>query len=121
MCFVEYKEINLVNGDERMQETVVKYLGSENYGHIIFEMLIPDRLGPQINVHIPTKTINLVVHITLQDSKLLEHQCNAIDLFLCQHSTTIDGHRKLDNEEGKTTRLSLCPILKLLVKYVSQQ
>jgi len=73
MCFVEYKEIDLVDGDERMQETVVQYLCSENNGHVVVEMLVPDRLGPQVTVHLSTETINLVVQITLQDSKLLEH------------------------------------------------
>ena len=42
MCFVKYKEIDLVYSNERMQQAVVQYLCSEDYGHIVLEMLVPD-------------------------------------------------------------------------------
>ena len=61
MRFVEDQEVDLVERDKGMHETLIQNLGGADYHHIIFEKPLPDRFGPKITSHFPTEALNLLV------------------------------------------------------------
>ena len=82
MRFVKDQEVDLVERDEGMHETLIQNLGGADYHHVIFEKLLPNRFRPKITSHFAAKALDLLVQITLQDRKLLKDQRYTIDLHL---------------------------------------
>lgn len=63
--FVEDQEIDLVDGDKCMHETLIQNLCCAANDHILLEMLFPDASMPKIATHISTEPFDLLVQIVL--------------------------------------------------------
>ncbi len=46
VCLVEDQKVYLINGNERMHQTLVQDFGGANYNHILLEMRLPGSFVP---------------------------------------------------------------------------
>ena len=63
-----------------MHKTLVQDLGRAYDSHIVTEVFVPSLLVKEISVHFSTETVDLLVQVAFQHSKLLENKGNAINL-----------------------------------------
>ena len=59
--FVEDQEIDLVDGDKSMHETLIQNLCRADDDHILLEMLLPNAFMPKIATHVSTEAFDLLV------------------------------------------------------------
>lgn len=58
---VKNQEIDLINGDESMHETLIQDFGRADDDQILLEMLFPDPSMPKIATHVSTEAFDLLV------------------------------------------------------------
>ena len=61
MCLIEDKKVDLVDGNERVHETLVEDFCRTDDNHVFLEYLPPGFLCPKIAAHFPTEVLNLLV------------------------------------------------------------
>jgi len=65
MRFVENQEIDLVDGDKSMHETLIQNFCCADNDHVLLKMLCPDASMPKIATHVSTEAFDLLVEIVL--------------------------------------------------------
>jgi hypothetical protein len=72
MRLIEYKQINLLHSDERVNQTCVENFGSTNDDHIILEMFVPELFLQSIRIHVAVATCDFMIKIAIEYRILLE-------------------------------------------------
>ncbi len=61
--FIEYDEIDLLNAQEPMHESMVQYVSCSNYDHVLLIVLLPDVSRPQLWAHRTAYTFYPVIQV----------------------------------------------------------
>lgn len=80
MSLIEDQQVNLVNPDIGVQQTLVQDLRGTDYHHILAKMFVPSLLVPQVCSHRPKEMSHILVQIVAQNSRLLVYEGDAIHL-----------------------------------------